>query len=79
MPSQTVKNCMPKLKNSQPSNGYFFLSITIEHEINNLNQILTTSPQNTSYVNKKCWHKLKAMAFETYVPESDTSRSGAGY
>ena len=27
----------------------------------------------------KCWNKLRAMAFETYVPESETSISGAGY
>lgn len=73
------KKLYAQIEKLQPSNGYFFLSITIENEINNLDQILTTSPQNTSYVNKKCWHKLKAMAFETYVPESDTSRSGAGY
>jgi len=30
-------------------------------------------------VNKKCWDRLKLMAFETYVPESETSKSGAGY
>jgi hypothetical protein len=30
-------------------------------------------------VNKTCWEKLKSMAFDTYVPESDASKSGAGY
>ena len=30
-------------------------------------------------LNDKCWERLKSMAFETYVPESDTSKSGAGY
>jgi hypothetical protein len=30
-------------------------------------------------VNKICWEKLKSMAFDTYVPESDASKSGAGY
>ena len=30
-------------------------------------------------LNDKCWEKLKSMAFETYVPESETSKSGAGY
>ena len=32
-----------------------------------------------SRVNEKCWEKLKSMAFDTYVPESDESKSGAGY
>ena len=30
-------------------------------------------------LNDKCWERLKSMAFETYVPESVTSKSGAGY
>ena len=30
-------------------------------------------------LNDKCWERLKLMAFETYVPESETSKSGAGY
>ena len=30
-------------------------------------------------LNDKCWERLKSMAFETYVPESETSKSGAGY
>ena len=30
-------------------------------------------------INEKCWDRLKSMAFETYVPESETSKSGAGY
>ena len=30
-------------------------------------------------INDKCWDRLKSMAFETYVPESETSKSGAGY
>ena len=30
-------------------------------------------------LNSKCWERLKSMAFETYVPESETSKSGAGY
>ena len=30
-------------------------------------------------LNHKCWERLKSMAFETYVPESETSKSGAGY
>jgi hypothetical protein len=73
------KKLYAEIKELQISNGYFFLSIKIKNEVNNLDQILTTSLKNTSYVNKKCWDKLKAMAFETYVPESKTSISGAGY
>jgi hypothetical protein len=61
------------------SNGYFFLSLEINNKINKLDKFVTPSAQNTSYVNEKCWNKLKAMAFETYVPESETSISGAGY
>ena len=30
-------------------------------------------------LNGKCWERLKSMAFETYVPESEMSKSGAGY
>ena len=30
-------------------------------------------------LNNKCWERLKSMAFETYVPESEISKSGAGY
>ena len=30
-------------------------------------------------LNDKCWERLKSMAFETYVPESETSKSRAGY
>ena len=30
-------------------------------------------------ISDKCWDRLKSMAFETYVPESETSKSGAGY
>ena len=30
-------------------------------------------------LNDKCWEKLKSLAFETYVPESETSKSRAGY
>ena len=35
--------------------------------------------KNVTKLNSKCWQKLKSMAFETYVPESETSKSGAGY
>ena len=35
--------------------------------------------KEVTYLNDKCWERLKSMAFETYVPESETSKSGAGY
>ena len=35
--------------------------------------------KNVTNLNDKCWERLKSMAFETYVPESETSKSGAGY
>ena len=35
--------------------------------------------KEVTYLNEKCWERLKSMAFETYVPESETSKSGAGY
>ena len=30
-------------------------------------------------LNDECWERLKSMAFETYVPESEISKSRAGY
>ena len=30
-------------------------------------------------LNDRCWERLKSMAYETYVPDSETSKSGAGY
>jgi len=35
--------------------------------------------EEVTNLNDKCWGILKSMAFETYVPESETSKSGAGY
>ena len=35
--------------------------------------------KNVTNLNDKCWERLKSMAFETYVPESETSKSRAGY
>ena len=35
--------------------------------------------KEVTYLNDKCWERLKSMAFETYVPESETSKSRAGY
>ena len=35
--------------------------------------------KEVTHLNDKCWERLISMAFETYVPESETSKSGAGY
>ena len=35
--------------------------------------------KDVTNLNGKCWERLKSMAFETYVPESETSKSRAGY
>ncbi len=35
--------------------------------------------KDVTNLNAKCWERLKSMAFETYVPESETSKSRAGY
>ena len=35
--------------------------------------------KDVTNLNDKCWERLKSMAFETYVPESETSKSRAGY
>ena len=51
----------------------------MQNKKHELSKILLSKSKNASKVNEKCWNKLKAMAFETYVPESKTSISGAGY
>ena len=45
----------------------------------NINELNLSDVSFASRVNEKCWEKLKSMAFDTYVPESDASKSGAGY
>ena len=45
----------------------------------NLINIVSTKNSEVTEINEKCWDRLKSMAFETYVPESETSKSGAGY
>ena len=59
--------------------GYFFLE-TYEFN-NNCNplSLVQNKRLEVSKINKKCWDRLSSMAFETYVPESEASKSGAGY
>ena len=59
--------------------GYFFLE-TYELK-KNCNPLILVQNQRLEVfkINKKCWDRLSSMAFETYVPESEASKSGAGY
>ena len=73
------KNCYAKFENLKISTDYFYLNINVQNKKHKLSKILLSKSKNASKVNEKCWNKLKAMAFETHVPESKTSISGAGY
>ena len=59
--------------------SYFFLR-TYDF-IKKKNTKFTSFKKNkdVTNLNDKCWERLKSMAFETYVPESEISKSGAGY
>jgi len=59
--------------------SYFFLR-TYDF-IKKKNTKFTSFKKNkdVTNLNDRCWERLKSMAFETYVPESETSKSGAGY
>jgi hypothetical protein len=58
---------------------YFFLNVSNKILNHNITEMDLTDISFTSKVNTKCWEKLKLMAFDTYVVESDASKSGAGY
>ena len=58
---------------------YFILEIYDDNRKHNLINIVPTKNSEVNKINEKCWDRLKSMAFETYVPESETSKSGAGY
>jgi len=67
------------LKNLSNTNSYCYLNVTQKNTNYNIN-VFSFSDVSFAYkVNEKCWEKLKSMAFNTYVPESDVSKSGAGY
>ena len=66
-------------KDLELSTDYFILNINVQHQKHKLKKIMPSEINNASKVNEKCWNKLKAMAFETYVPDSEASISGAGY
>ena len=58
---------------------YSFLRTYDFIEKKNIKYTFLKKNKNVIKVNDECWERLKSMAFETYVPESETSKSGAGY
>jgi hypothetical protein len=66
-------------KDLELSTDYFILNINVQNQKHKLKKITPSEINNASKVNEKCWNKLKLMAFETYVPDSEASLSGAGY
>ena len=58
-----------------------YSSLKTYNYIEEKNTKFTSFKKNKEVINlnDKCWERLKSMAFETYVPESETSKSGAGY
>lgn len=59
--------------------SYYFLKIYDFIKKKNIKFTNLKKNTNVTKLNDKCWERLKSMAFETYVPESETSKSGAGY
>ena len=59
--------------------GYFFLETYDFNQNYNPLSIVLNQKSEVSKINSKCWDRLSSMAFETYVPESEASKSGAGY
>ena len=59
--------------------GYFFLETYDFNQNYNPLSIVLKQKSKVSKINRKCWDRLSSMAFETYVPESEISKSGAGY
>ena len=59
--------------------GYFFLETYDFNQNYDPLSIVLNQKSEVSKINSKCWDRLSKMAFETYVPESETSKSGAGY
>ena len=59
--------------------SYSFLKIYDFIEKKNTKYSCLKKNKDVTKLNDKCWKRLKSMAFETYVPESETSKSRAGY
>lgn len=73
------ENSYANFKDLELSTDYFILNINVQNQKHKLKKIMPSEINNASKVNEKCWNKLKLMAFETYVPDSEASLSGAGY
>ena len=58
-----------------------YSSLKTHNYIEEKNTKFTSFKKNkeVTNLNDRCWERLKSMAYETYVPESETSKSGAGY
>ena len=75
----TFKKNIYVVKEIITKNEYFYLE-TYNHKKNtNINKLKPHKNSSSLDVDDKYWEKLKLLAFETYVPESETSKSGAGY
>ena len=75
----TLKKNIYMFKELITKTEYFYLEPYHFKENTNINQLKPRRNSSALDVNKKCWKKLKLLAFKTYVPESRTSKSGAGY
>ena len=73
------KNLYLDANNFNNSTDYFYLEPYNFKQVYNSLKLVINQKSEVSIVNTKCWERLKSMAFETYVPESKTSKSGAGY
>ena len=73
------KKIYVNFQNFKNSNQYFYLELCKQNVSHNVSQLDLSIKSFVSKVNEKCWEKLKSMAFDTYVPESHSSKSGAGY
>jgi len=68
-------------------NSNLYTTVTSYSSLKTYNYIEEKNTKFTSFkknkevtnLNDRCWERLKSMAYETYVPESETSKSGAGY
>lgn len=75
----TLKKNIYILKEVITKTEYFYLEPYNHRENTNVKELKPHKKLLALDVNEKCWEKLKLLAFETYVPESKTSKSGAGY
>ena len=75
----TLKKNIYMIKEVITKTEYFYLEPYHFKENTNINELKPRRNSTALDVNEKHWEKLKLLAFKTYVPESRTSKSGAGY